>query len=172
MDITLWTCSISRMHCIVIYGMLNKLNWIELVTWSLMIMYIKCGIAYDWWMVMSCRKAAGNFNEILLFKATWKSQNKIAYYGCIESIYDDILSIKQKHYCISIFLCLISMYIMIPVLCSCSPLTVTDTFLNFQLSLYVYDSHKESAADIINSLKTYNNVVFHYFSNTEFALVF
>lgn len=48
---------------------------------------------------------------------------------------------------------------------------VTDMFLNFQLSLYVYDSHKESTVDIINSLKTYNNVVFHYFSNIEFALV-
>jgi len=28
---------------------------------------------------------------------------KIVCYGCTESIYDDILSIKQKHYCISIF---------------------------------------------------------------------
>jgi len=42
---------------------------------------------------------------------------KIVYYGCIESIYDDILSIKQKHYCISIFLYLINMYITIPVIC-------------------------------------------------------
>ena len=51
--------------------------------------------------VIRCRKFAGNFDEILLFKATWNSQKK-ACYGCIESIYDDILSIKQKHYCISI----------------------------------------------------------------------
>jgi len=47
---------------------------------------------------------------------------------------------------------------------------VTVTFLNFQLSLYVYDSHKESPVDII-SLKIYNNFVFHYFLNIEFALV-
>ena len=48
---------------------------------------------------------------------------------------------------------------------------VTDRFLNFQLSLYVYDSHKEWTVDIINNLKTYNNVVFQYILNIEFALV-
>ena len=47
---------------------------------------------------------------------------------------------------------------------------VTVMFLNSQLNVCVYDLHKESAVDII-SLKTYNNVVFHYFLNTEFALV-
>jgi len=49
-------------------------------------------------------------------------QKNIVYYDCIESIYDDILSIKQKHYCINIFLYLINMYLMISVLCSYSPL--------------------------------------------------
>lgn len=70
-------------------------------------------------MVIRSTKVAGNFYEILLFIATSNSQ-KIVCYGCIESIYDDILSIKQKHYCISIFLYLINMYITISVLCFCS----------------------------------------------------